>query len=236
MNGLAESLDEISALTALHQNATVDIVICPPATILAAAAEIGDAIILGGEDCHENNAGAHTGDISAAMLADAGAQYVIVGHSERRTDHVESSATVRAKTNTAWFTGLTAIVCIGETEKQREKGETNDVLAAQITASVPQGANGVNTVIAYEPVWAIGTGLTPTEEQIADAHAFIRDHLARRHGDQIAQAIRILYGGSVKPDNAEAIFELANVDGALVGGASLKAEDFSTIVTALEGA
>jgi triosephosphate isomerase len=236
MNGMAESLDEITALAALHQKPTVDILICPPATLLARAAEIEGALKLGGQDCHEMNSGAHTGDISAPMLADAGAEYVIVGHSERRTDHNESSATVRAKTNAAWHTGLTAVVCIGETLAQREAGETNDVLAAQLTASIPQGANGVNTVVAYEPVWAIGTGKTPSLDEIADAHGFIRAHLASRHGQTAANGIRILYGGSVKPDNAEEIFELDNVDGALVGGASLKAEDFTIIVTALEGA
>lgn len=236
MNGLAESLDEITALAALHNNPTVDILICPPATLLNRAADIGGAVKLGGQDCHENNSGAHTGDISASMLSDAGAEYVIVGHSERRTDHNESSATVRAKTNAAWHAGLTAVVCIGETLAQRESGETNDILAAQLTASVPQGANGLNTVIAYEPVWAIGTGKTPTLQEIADAHGFIRSHLVNRHGETAANGIRVLYGGSVKPSNAEEIFEIDNVDGALVGGASLKAEDFTVIVTALEGA
>ena len=236
MNGLAESLDEISAIATLHKRPTIDIVLCPPATLLMAAADIEGAIQIGGQNCHREHEGAHTGDISATMLADAGATYVIVGHSERRTDHDETDDIVLAKAEVAWESGLAAIICVGETLEEREAGQTNDVLARQLSASVPEGASGVNTVIAYEPVWAIGTGKTPTMEQIADAHGFMRAQLSERFGSHIANTVRLLYGGSVKPSNAEEIFDLDNVDGALVGGASLLAEDFTTIVTALEGA
>jgi triosephosphate isomerase len=189
----------------------------------------------GGQDCHAEPGGAHTGDIAAAMLADVGARYVILGHSERRADHGESDATVAAKVKAAWGAGLTAIVCVGETLAQRDAGETLAVIAAQIDGSLPDGATAQNTVIAYEPVWAIGTGRTPTDAQIAELHDALREQIAQRFPDE-AHGIRLLYGGSVKPSNAAQIFAIGNVDGALVGGASLKAEDFSDIVAALESA
>jgi triosephosphate isomerase len=206
-----------------------ELLVCPPATLLyvTSALAIGSAVAVGGQDCHAKPSGAHTGDISAAMLRDAGASYVIVGHSERRTDHGESDAQVLAKAQAAQAAGLTAIVCIGETEAQYVAGQTFDVLARQIAGSVPEGAKAANTVVAYEPVWAIGTGRTPTNDEIAAAHAHIRTELAKRTGE--AAGTRLLYGGSVKPSNAAEILRLANVDGALVGGASLNAADFAAI-------
>jgi triosephosphate isomerase len=186
---------------------------------------------IGGQDCHAEKSGAHTGDISAEMIADAGATLVIVGHSERRTGHKETDADVRAKALAAWRAGLIAILCIGETEAERRGGMTEAVLDRQIAGSVPQGATARSLVVAYEPVWAIGTGLTPSLDDIRAAHAHIRRRLAERLGNE-AEAMRILYGGSVKPANAGEIMALPGVDGALVGGASLKAADFLAIVAA----
>lgn len=207
-----------------------ELLICPPATLLMSAAHIllGSAVALGGQDCHTKMTGAHTGDVSAAMLRDVGCSYVIVGHSERRTDHGETDALVQAKAAAGHAAGLTAIVCIGETEAERDSGKTLDVLARQIAGSVPAGAKAADTVIAYEPVWAIGTGRTPTSAEIAAAHRHIRERLAARIGAE-AQATRLLYGGSVKPSNAAEILRLDDVDGALVGGASLNAADFAAI-------
>ncbi len=187
---------------------------------------------IGGQDCHPKASGAHTGDVSATMLADAGASHVILGHSERRADHGESDSLVVAKAAAAWAAGLIAVICVGETEAQRDAGKTLDVVGAQLAGSVPQGATAANTVIAYEPVWAIGTGRTPTLAEIAEVHGHIRARLAARFGAEAA-GMRILYGGSVKPSNATEIFAVANVDGALVGGASLKAADFGAIIAAL---
>nr|WP_211201707.1 triose-phosphate isomerase [Rhodobacter sp. NTK016B] len=231
MNGLTAQLTEAMALAAAHPQPDLDILICPPATLLApmATAMTGTSVAVGGQDCHAAEKGAHTGDISATMLSDAGASYVILGHSERRADHGESSADVAAKTQAAWAAGLIAVVCLGETETQRDAGETLTVIGAQLAESLPEGATAENTVIAYEPVWAIGTGRTPTEEQIAEVHAFLRKNAPDA-------GIRLLYGGSVNPKNAATIFAIADVDGALVGGASLKAEDFGAIVTALQEA
>jgi triosephosphate isomerase (TIM) len=230
MNGLAKSLGEAKALAAVP--AQCDVLLCPPATLIAQMAwqVKGTQVQVGGQDCHANASGAHTGDVSAAMLADAGAQYVILGHSERRADHRETDDLVHAKALTARDAGLIAIVCVGETLAQREAGETLAVIAGQM-ASVPVDMTGDSLVVAYEPVWAIGTGLTPTVAQIAEVHAFLRARLADRIGD--ASGVRLLYGGSVKPSNAADIFAVPHVDGALVGGASLKAADFSAIVTAL---
>jgi triosephosphate isomerase len=209
------------------------LMVCPPATLLAAFAGTihGSAVAIGGQDCHAEASGAFTGDIAAEMLADAGARAVIVGHSERRTTHKETDADVRAKAQAAWRAGITAIVCIGETRTEREAGRTLDVLGRQLDGSLPDGATGASLVVAYEPVWAIGTGLTPTTADVAEAHAFIRKRLTSRYGDT-AEAVRILYGGSVKPSNAAELMAVANVDGALVGGASLKAEDFLGIAAA----
>ncbi len=229
MNGLRADLSEVRALAARFPDPRATIVICPPATLLGAmaAALAGSAVAVGGQDCHKAAKGAHTGDIAATMLADAGARYVILGHSERRSDHGESSADVLAKALAAQSAGLTTILCLGETLAQRDAGATLDVVLAQLAGSVPAQASAVNTIVAYEPVWAIGTGRTPTLAQIAEVHDALRAALPDR-------AIPLLYGGSVKPENARAIFGLDNVDGALVGGASLKAADFGQIVAALD--
>lgn len=235
MNGLAASLKELDALkTALAaQPAAVEVLVCPPFTLIAQAAWAAkEAFALGGQDCHARPAGAHTGDIAAEMLKDAGASYVIVGHSERRRDHGERDADVAAKAQAAWRAGLTAIICIGETEDQRSAGNAHDICSSQIGGSVPDTATAANTVIAYEPVWAIGTGKTPTAGEIAQMHAHIRGALVERLGAG-APDMRILYGGSVKPDNAAEILNLPEVNGALVGGASIKSDDFLRIIHAV---
>lgn len=237
MNGTSASLGELRAIAdgfvgSLGDRA--DALICVPATLLTRAADAVGAtspLGIGGEDCHAAESGAHTGDISAEMVRDAGATHVIVGHSERRTDHRETDAMVYAKGEAAWRAGLVAIICIGETKAEREGGATLDVLSKQVEGSVPASAVAANTIVAYEPVWAIGTGLTPTATDVAEAHAHIRKELARKLGAQ-ADSIRILYGGSVKPSNAVELLGVANVDGALVGGASLKAADFLGIAQA----
>jgi triosephosphate isomerase len=233
MNGDKASLAELKAIAAGAAKAGCDVAICPPATLISAAVATvaGSAVQIGGQDCHKDKSGAHTGDISAEMIADAGGVMVIVGHSERRTDHKETDADVRAKAEAAWRAGLLAILCIGETEAERRGGQTEAVLTRQIVGSVPDGATGANLVIAYEPVWAIGTGLTPSLDDIRAAHSHIRSRLAARFGAE-AEKIRILYGGSVKPANAGEIMALPGVNGALVGGASLKAVDFLAIVAA----
>lgn len=235
MNGTIEALDMIEDLSAAHADASCDILLCPPATLLApAAARAGTGpVAVGGQDCHAAAKGAHTGDVSAGMLAEAGATYVIVGHSERRETYGETDVAVCAKAKAAQEIGLSAIVCLGETLTQREAGETLAVIAKQLKDSVPQGSTGATLVVAYEPIWAIGTGKIPTMEEIAEVHALLRGDLTSLLGPE-GQNVRLLYGGSVKPDNAAAIFALPDVDGALVGGASLKTEDFSPIVTALK--
>ena len=234
MNGTAAALAEVDALIAAHPAPGCEMLLCPPATLLArmAATAKGTALSVGGQDCHAAPSGAHTGDISAPMLRDAGATHVIVGHSERRTDHAETDTTVRAKAEAAMAAGLIAIVCIGETEAERDAGQTLDVIGRQLDGSVPQGATAATLVVAYEPVWAIGTGRTPTIAEIAEVHAFLRDRLTALIGTEAA-GVRLLYGGSVKPSNAAEIFAVPHVDGALVGGASLKAADFCAIVAAL---
>jgi triosephosphate isomerase (TIM) len=233
MNGLAAALAEAQLLTAAHPAPACEILLCPPATLIAqmAAAAQGTALQVGGQDCHAAASGAHTGDVSAAMLADAGARYVILGHSERRADHGETDVLVHAKALAARAAGLVGIICLGETEGQRDAGQTLDVIAAQM-ASVPVDMTAAQLVIAYEPVWAIGTGRTPTIAQIAEVHVFLRARLTDRIGAEAA-GVRLLYGGSVKPANAAEIFAVPHVDGALVGGASLKAADFGGIVAAL---
>ncbi|RKF15224.1 triose-phosphate isomerase [Roseovarius spongiae] len=238
MHGARADLAEIDALMAAHPHPTVDLLICPPATLLHAAVERAaqHPLQIGAQDCHAAPSGAHTGDISAPMLADAGASAVILGHSERRADHAETSEAVCAKASAAQAAGLTAIICLGENLEEREAQATLDVIAEQLSASVPDTGNANNTVIAYEPCWAIGTGLTARPEQIGEVHDFIRAQLAARFGAGIAEGIRLLYGGSVKPANAAGIFAVPNVDGALVGGASLRAADFSPIITALSDA
>jgi triosephosphate isomerase len=237
MNGDRAALAEIAALAAAHPAPGCEVLICPPATLIAQMVEAakGTPVMVGGQDCHPKPNGAHTGDISALMLRDAGAGHVIVGHSERRADHGETDALVQAKAAAAIEAGLIAIVCVGETEAQRDAGQTLDVVAAQLAGSIPPTATAATLVIAYEPVWAIGTGRTPTLTEIAEVHAFIRSRVADLIRDQ-ASGVRLLYGGSVKPSNATGIFALPNVDGALVGGASLKAVDFGAIVAALSAA
>jgi triosephosphate isomerase len=233
MNGLKASLAEFEAMLAGASQvaAKADLLVCPPATLIATLAEkalMSKAVAIGGQDCHPKASGAHTGDISAEMLADAGASAVIVGHSERRADHGETDALVRQKAEAAWRAGLTAIVCIGETQHHRDGGKTLDICGGQLAGSLPDGASPGNLVVAYEPVWAIGTGLTPTTADVEQVHKFIRDHLVTRFKAEGAR-IRILYGGSVKPSNAAELMAVANVNGALVGGASLKAADFLAI-------
>jgi triosephosphate isomerase len=232
MHGLAGSAGELGKIVAGAGACACDLMVCPPATLIDRFAEAtrGQAVAIGGQDCHPDASGAHTGDISAEMLADAGATAVIVGHSERRADHHETDALVRAKALAAWRAGLTAILCIGETRDQREAGKTLDIVAAQLAGSCPDGATATKLVVAYEPVWAIGTGLTPTPADVAALHDFVRGRLGERFGAQ-GSSIRILYGGSVKPANAAELLAVANVNGALVGGASLKAEDFLGIAT-----
>jgi triosephosphate isomerase (TIM) len=229
MNGLAASRGELTKIIAGAGAVAgkANLMICPPATLIAsfAAAARGSEVAIGSQDCHADAAGAHTGDISAEMLADAGARAVIVGHSERRTDHHETDAQVRAKALAAWRAGLDAIVCVGEQRADREAGKTLDVVGRQLSGSLPDGSTAAKLVIAYEPVWAIGTGLTPTPADAAEVHGFLRKRLTERFGAR-GDRIRILYGGSVKPDNAKALLSVRDVNGALVGGASLKAEDF----------
>lgn len=236
MNGTGDSLAELRAIGNGFLgglDAETEAVICLPATLLDRAREVlsRTPVRAGGQDCHALANGAHTGDVAAEMLRDAGASHVIVGHSERRTDHGEDDALVRAKAEAAWRAGLVAIVCVGETQVERDAGRTLDVLSRQVQGSVAPGATPANTVIAYEPVWAIGTGLTPTAADVASAHAHIRQQLFARLGDE-AGRVRILYGGSVKPANARELLGVRNVDGALVGGASLKASDFLAIAEA----
>lgn len=237
MNGTGAALSEVTALLAAHPAPGCDMLLCPPATLIARMAALaeGTALHVGGQDCHPKTSGAHTGDIAAEMLREAGADHVILGHSERRSDHGESDELVRAKAEAAQAAGLVAVVCLGETEAQRDAGQTLAVVGAQLRGSVPSGSTAANLVLAYEPVWAIGTGRTPTLAEIAEVHAALRADLTARIGVEAA-GVRLLYGGSVKPSNAAEIFALANVDGALVGGASLKAADFGAIVAALAAA
>lgn len=237
MNGTMAALAEVEALIAAHPSPNCDMLLCPPATLIAAMADRakGSALAVGAQDCHTATSGAHTGDLSAAMVKDAGARSVILGHSERRADHGETSELVRQKAEAALAAGLVVIVCIGETEAERDAGQTLDVIGAQLDTSLPKGATATNLVVAYEPVWAIGTGRTPTLEQITEVHSFLRARLTGVIGAEAA-GTRLLYGGSVKPSNAAEIFALADVDGALVGGASLKAADFGAIVAALSAA
>jgi len=232
MNGLVASRSELAKIIAGAGALTgkAELMVCPPATLIAdfAVAARGSAVTVGAQDCHVAPSGAHTGDISAEMLADAGARAVIVGHSERRTDHHETDAEVRAKAQAVWRAGLIAIVCVGEQRVEREAGKTLDVVGRQLDGSLPDGATAAKLVVAYEPVWAIGTGLTPTQGDVAEVHAYVRKRLSGRfRGD--GERIRILYGGSVKPGNAKELLTVTEVNGALVGGASLKAEDFLSI-------
>lgn len=234
MNGTSASLGEIESVCEMvtAKPPACDVLICPPATLVArAAAQAKGRIAIGGQDCHAEISGAFTGDISAEMLKDAGASAVIVGHSERRQYHGETDAIVLKKAQAAWRAGLMAIICIGETEEQRVSGHALHICGGQIDNCTPLGLTASNTAIAYEPVWAIGTGRTPTLAEIAEVHDHIRACLTKRFGKE-GQATRILYGGSMKPSNAAEILAIGNVGGGLIGGASLKASDFHAIFTA----
>lgn len=232
MNGSRAALAEVAALVAAHPAPTCDVLLCPPATHIVWMSEVisGSPIDVGGQDCHPNASGAHTGDIAAAMLKDAGASHVILGHSERRADHGETDDLVRAKAKAAIAAGLTPLICLGETLAQRDAGETLAVVSRQLAGSVPDSASA-RTIIAYEPVWAIGTGLTPTSNDVAAVHKMIRNYLISKDKAE-GYRIRVLYGGSVKPGNAKELMGIPNVNGALVGGASLKATDFLGIAAA----
>lgn len=236
----ADGADLARDIVAGAEKAPCDLLLCPPATLVSWIAETvsGSGVSVGGQDCHEAANGAFTGDISAAMVRDAGANHVILGHSERRHGLGETDERVRAKVEAAHASGLVAIVCIGETEEQRDSGQTLDVLASQLDGSLPRdengfAVNGANTVIAYEPVWAIGTGRTPTSDEVLAAHTHIRAHLETGLQGEAAQ-VRILYGGSMKPENAAELLAIANVDGGLIGGASLSAVSFLAIAEAAE--
>lgn len=238
MNGTRASLDQIKAMAEGVKGPLADKVetlICPPSTLLYVATALCEdsPLKIGAQDCHQNASGAHTGDISAEMVADCFGTHVIVGHSERRTDHAETDHLVKAKATAAYAADLVAIICIGETADERKSGQTLDILKRQLAGSVPDEATAASTVIAYEPVWAIGTGLTPTVEDVKEAHAFMREELVKRFGAE-GKGMRILYGGSVKPSNALELMGVENVDGALIGGASLKAADFLSIYAAYE--
>jgi triosephosphate isomerase len=237
MNGLKAdgiALAEAVAAKVKGGPAPADVAICPPATLIDSVvkAVAGSEVGVGGQDCHAAKSGAHTGDVAAPMLKDLGASYVILGHSERRTNHGETDSVVRAKVEAAHSAGLVAIVCLGETEAQRDAGQTIAVVAEQFAQSLPAGVSAENTVIAYEPVWAIGTGRTPTNAEVEEVHAAIRGLAVKSMGADAAARLRILYGGSMKPSNAKELLALADVDGGLIGGASLKVEDFWAIVQA----
>ena len=246
MNGLTRALNELETMRdgvspremgngakGNGEKGNYDTLICVPFTLLAKASEVASrsSLKIGAQDCHKALTGAHTGDISVEMIADCGAQGVIVGHSERRTDHGETSDRVREKAQAALNWGHLTIVCIGESEEERKSGATLDVLGAQMAQSIPDEAGNGELVVAYEPIWAIGTGLTPTPSDVEEAHKFMREELCRRFGEA-GKSIRLLYGGSVKPGNAAQLMAIDNVDGALIGGASLKAEDFLGICAA----
>jgi len=236
MNGMVQSVNELGGMCAGYtpeMRARIDTLICTPSTLIVTAAHValGTGLAIGGQDCHANASGAHTGDISAEMLFNAGASAVIVGHSERRTDHGETNEMVKAKAEAGMRAGLLTIVCIGETEAERKSGETLAVLKQQLDNAMPDNSSAAKIVVAYEPVWAIGTGMVPSVADITQAHAFMRENLTNRFGAEGA-AMRLLYGGSVKPSNAVELMGITNVDGALVGGASLTAEDFLGICSA----
>jgi triosephosphate isomerase len=231
MNGLNASLPEVIAIIEGAKSVpNIDLAVCPPATLAGSAAAFlkGSGVALGGQDCHPEKSGAFTGDVSAEMWADIGATYVIVGHSERRAMHGETDAVVATKAKAAIRAGLIPIICLGESLAERDAGQTVAVVASQLAGSVPEEAGKTAFVIAYEPVWAIGTGRTPTTGQVAEVHAMLGDGLEKRFGSA-GRAVRLLYGGSVKPDNARELMNVQGVDGALVGGASLKSADFLAI-------
>jgi triosephosphate isomerase len=233
MNGLKASVSELEKIVRDSRDLRerIDLMVCPPATLIRSFAAVADGVAIGGQDCHSEPAGAFTGDISAEMLADLGASAVIVGHSERRSYHRETDDEVRRKVMAAWRAGLLAILCVGETQDDRVAGRTLKIVGAQLQGSLPDRARPDNLVISYEPVWAIGSGMTPTPADVAEVHGFIRRQVAARLG-AAGEGVRILYGGSVKPANARELMSVPDVDGALVGGASLKAEEFLAIAGA----
>ena len=233
MNGLRENFNEILLIDAASENVNCDVILCVPDTLIREMSEKTKNIFSGGQNCHIEASGAFTGDISAEMIKDAGASHVIVGHSERRVNYNESNNLIKSKAQTALNEGLKAIICIGETLKERETGITLDIIKKQLLESLPQEITGETIVIAYEPVWAIGTGLTPSIEQITEVHDFIRAELENNYGKKIGHSVNILYGGSMNAKNAHEISAIENVDGGLVGGASLKAESFIPIINAL---
>ena len=235
MNGTGAELAEVAKFRDLTVAARCTVLVCPPSTLLHRMSGMlaDSAVQTGGQDCHQSEAGAHTGDVSARMLADAGASHCIVGHSERRAGYGESSEVVRSKAQACISAGLTAIICVGETEEERLTGRTHQVVGSQLSDSLPQSANERNAIIAYEPVWAIGTGRTASSEQIEDVHAFVRTQCAEVLGASAASNVTIVYGGSVNPGNAAEIFGIKDVDGGLVGGASLNGDDFAAVVNAL---
>lgn len=226
-----EALELACQIAAGANGLKVDVAVCPPSPYLRLVADAlsESDISVGGQDCHALPNGAHTGDVSAAMLADVGCRCVIVGHSERRTNYGEDDATVKNKAEAAWSAGLTAIICVGESQAERDQGQTLARISAQLESSVPKSAEAANTVIAYEPIWAIGSGLTPTLENVQEVHSHIRMYLSVTHNSDVAEKMRVLYGGSVKPDNARELLALADVDGGLIGGASLDADSFLAI-------
>ena len=233
MNGRRDQLDQLALMARgvdEELGEKVDCVVCPPTTLLYVATTLSEdtPLAAGAQDCHPEASGAHTGDVSAEMIADCMGEYCIVGHSERRADHGEDDALVMAKAIACHRAQITAIVCVGETEQEYSGGQAEAVIAGQLAASLPEGTNERNTIVAYEPVWAIGTGMTPSPDDVRDIHAMIRERMVERFGGP-GERMRILYGGSVKPGNAAELMSVANVDGALVGGASLKAEDFLAI-------
>ena len=237
MNGVRQSRAELDALTSALRDRPAtdcDIMLIPPFTLLMSFSDVaaGGPVMIGAQDCSPQPEGPHTGDISAGMLKDAGVVAVIAGHSERRANHRETDGVVRAKAEAIHAAGLVAIVCIGETEPERDRGDTLSIVTSQVHGSVPDSANATNTIIAYEPVWAIGTGRTPTPDDVAIVHAAIRAALCDRFGKAAGESFRLLYGGSVKPSNASQLMAVANVDGALVGGASLRSADFDGIIDA----
>jgi triosephosphate isomerase len=233
MNGLRENFNEILLIDAASENVNCDVILCVPDTLIREVSEKTKNIFSGGQNCHIEASGAFTGDISAEMIKDAGASHVIVGHSERRVNYNENNNLIKSKAQTALNEGLKAIICIGETLKERETGITLDIIKKQLLDSLPQEITGETIIIAYEPVWAIGTGLTPSIEQITEVHDFIRAELENNYGKKIGHSVNILYGGSMNAKNAHEISAIENVDGGLVGGASLKAESFIPIINAL---
>ena len=233
MNGLRENFNDILLIDAASENVNCDVILCVPDTLIREISEKTKNIFSGGQNCHIEASGAFTGDISAEMIKDAGASHVIVGHSERRVNYNENNNLIKSKAQTALNEGLKAIICIGETLQERETGITLDIIKKQLLDSIPQEITGETIIIAYEPVWAIGTGLTPSIEQITEVHDFIRAELENNYGKKIGHSVNILYGGSMNAKNAHEISAIENVDGGLVGGASLKAESFIPIINAL---